>query len=94
MRRAHQSSVKVQFNDGQVRDIQKEPDDVFRCVCGKEFRHPISLRRHGKMCIGYTELNDSMEPTSDTLTAESINNGVTAEEDLGDCISLYFGRTY
>jgi len=94
VRRTHQLSVKVQFNNGEVRNIQKGYGDVFTCVCGKEFKHPISLRRHSKICIGFPEPNDGAEPAGNTLPAESINNdGVTAEEDLSDCIGLYFGRT-
>ena len=48
----HQLSVKVKFHNGEVTEVTKDEEDLFKCKCGKGFKLPVSLQRHGKNCRG------------------------------------------
>jgi len=50
VKRHHQLSVKVKFDNGHVIEIEKGDDDMFECKCGKKFKAPTSLRKHAKNC--------------------------------------------
>lgn len=100
VRRVHQSTVKVRFQNGEVREIQKGRDGSFTCNCGKVFKHPISVRQHGKQCIG-TELENNCEldngtsGSEDLMSEDSMNNSVVPEAgELGDCIGIHQMRIY
>ena len=50
VKRDHQSSVKVKFQNGEMTEVKKRMDDTFKCTCEKSFKLPDSLQRHGKSC--------------------------------------------
>lgn len=50
VKRDHQSSVKVKFQNDDVVEIKRTQDNTFKCRCGKSFKLPDSLRRHTKGC--------------------------------------------
>jgi uncharacterized C2H2 Zn-finger protein len=56
VKRDHQSSVKVKFQNGDVTEVKRAEDNTFKCKCGKSFKLPDSLRRHARTCRG--ELTD------------------------------------
>jgi len=50
VRRDHQLSVKIKFQNGDTTEVIKGEDNTFKCRCGKKFKIPDSLRRHVKSC--------------------------------------------
>jgi len=56
VKRDHQSSVKVKFQNGDVTEVKRAEDNTFKCKCGKSVKLPDSLRRHARTCRG--ELTD------------------------------------
>jgi uncharacterized C2H2 Zn-finger protein len=96
VRRNHQSSVKVQFRNGNVAEIKRGNDNAFKCNCGKIFKLPISLQKHTKDCSEkvascYGDLNDvdmlDEEDDSDVSeSCESDNNCVN--EIPADCFGM------
>jgi len=50
VKRHHQSSVKVKFQNGYVTEVKRGDDDTFKCNCGKPFKLPGSVRRHARSC--------------------------------------------
>lgn len=79
VKRDHQLSVKIRFQNGDVTEVKRGNDGTFKCKCDKKFRLPTSLRRHAKECKNeLTESErDEMEIESmdidDPDTSESIN---------------------
>jgi hypothetical protein len=52
VKRVHQESVKVTFSGDRVEAIKRGPDGEFKCICGKSFALPDSVRRHAKTWDG------------------------------------------
>jgi len=50
VRRDHQSSVKIKFQNGDVVEIKRAEDNTFKCRCERRFKLPTSLHRHAKNC--------------------------------------------
>ena len=69
------------MTNGTSMEIKKE-NGKFICQCSHGFKHPFSLQRHFKKCIG-----------TDGVTMEE-QNRVTAEEELMNCIGVYFRRLH
>jgi hypothetical protein len=84
VKRDHQLSVKIRFQNGDVMEVEKRNDGIFKCKCDKKFRLPISLRRHAKECK-----NELTESEQDEMEIESmdINNSDMSESmDMDDRI--------
>lgn len=73
VRRQHQTSVKVKYRNGLVREIRRGDDDAFKCGCGKTLKHPLSLHKHVKQC------NDEL-----TTPDEVIEQDMSPEENYSD----------
>ena len=67
VKRNHQSNVKVIFQNGDVSEIERAEDGMFKCKCGKSFQYPDSLRRHAKNC------NDRLAEIEEEREVESMN---------------------
>lgn len=52
IKRVHQGSDMVTFIDGTTARIKRDQEGVFKCVCGRVFRLPVSSRHHAKRCDG------------------------------------------
>src|SRR5438045_9089754 len=65
VKRDHQSSVKVKFQNGGVTEVKRAEDDTFKCKCGKIFKLLGSLRRYARICRG-----ELMEQEEDEREAE------------------------
>jgi uncharacterized Zn-finger protein len=86
----HQSFVNVKFQNGDVIEVEREEDNMFKCKCGKSFKHPNSLRRHAKGCSSkLVELEEG-----DRVSMDMDNNDVSESMDLycrvvpDDCFGL------
>jgi len=95
VRRVHQTMVKVKFLNGEVKEIEKQSDEIFVCDCSKVFKHPGSLHNHAKQCVG-VQLNDNRElAISLSRSGNSMNEYMTPEsEKLGDSIGIWFLSLY
>ena len=80
VRRDHQSSVKVKFQNGGVTEVKRETDNAFKCKCGKSFKLADSLRRHAKGCDD--ELTEREEKKSG---AELMN---VNDSDASECMNV------
>ena len=95
VRRYHQSSVKVKFQNGDVAEVKRGEDNAFKCKCGKSFKLPDSLRRHAKGCNG--ELIESEEDEEervlmdvddyDALQSMNIDDRIVPADCFGALIS-------
>jgi len=88
----HQSTIKVRFSNGKVREIAKLSDDGFQCDCGKVFQYPQSMHRHARRCSSLLLDENHME--SNVRVNLTDGNGVIESENLDDCIGIEFRRTY
>src|SRR6266496_3482886 len=50
VKRYHQSSVKVKYENGHVTEVKKGDDGTFKCQCRKSYKTPTSLWKHMKSC--------------------------------------------
>lgn len=65
----------------------KGRDGSFTCDCGKAFKHPISLRQHGRECVGAELENDAKLADNMSWPEDSMNKDEVPEaEELGDCM--------
>jgi uncharacterized C2H2 Zn-finger protein len=95
VRRNHQLSVKVKFQNGGVTEVKRGDDNMFICKCGKKFKLPDSLRRHVKSCReeqGQSEnaIEEDVqmrEGNSDTSETLNVN-----EEEVNDTLIDCFGE--
>jgi bifunctional DNA-binding transcriptional regulator/antitoxin component of YhaV-PrlF toxin-antitoxin module len=51
-RKAHQEEVRATLPGYSVEAIKRGPDGELKCICGKSFTLPDSVRRHAKTCKG------------------------------------------
>jgi uncharacterized C2H2 Zn-finger protein len=72
VKRDHQSSVKVKFQNGGATEVKRAEDNTFKCKCGKIFKLPGSLRRHARICRG-----ELMEQEEDGRGAELMDIDVS-----------------
>ena len=97
VRRDHQSSVKVKFQNGNVTEIKRGNDNAFKCNCGKTFKLPDSLQRHTKECSNEPESYNSELDDVDMLAEENDANVSESCESNGDCVNDIpadcFGKT-
>lgn len=95
VRSVHQATVQVRFQNGKLKEIQRGRDGSFTCDCGKVFKHPISLRRHGKQCVGAELENDVHSAENTSLLEDSMNEDEVGEaEEMGDCTGICLTRMY
>ena len=81
VKRDHQSSIKIKFQNGGVTEVKRAEDNTFKCKCGKIFKLPDSLRRHARICRD--ELTEQEEDEreaelmdmDDSDASESLNHG-------------------
>ena len=93
VRRDHQPSVKVQFRNGEVAEINRGNDNAFKCNCGKTFKSPMSLKRHTKECSNElashnSDLNDgdmSREEDDSDVSESCESNDNCVNEIPADC---------
>jgi uncharacterized C2H2 Zn-finger protein len=85
VKRHHQSSVKVKFQNGGVTEVKKGEDGKFKCKCGKSFKLPDSLRRHAKGCNG--ELTEPEEDEEEGALMDVLEDSDASESmDVDDRI--------
>jgi uncharacterized C2H2 Zn-finger protein len=96
VKRDHQSSVKVKFQNGGVTEVKRAEDNTFKCKCGKIFKLPGSLHRHAKGCNGeLTEPEEDEEEgalmdvleDSDASESMDMNERVVPADCFGALIS-------
>ena len=68
VKRDHRSSIKIKFQNGEVIEVKRAEDNIFKCKCGKTFKLPDSLRRHAKRCN-----NESTESYEEEVEVELMN---------------------
>jgi uncharacterized C2H2 Zn-finger protein len=82
VKRDHQSSVKVKFQNGGVTEVKKREDGSFKCKCGKSFRVPGSLQRHAKRCNG--ELAELEQDEREAGSMEVDDSDASESMDVDD----------
>jgi len=95
VRRNHQSSVKVKFQNGTVTEVQKGEDGRFNCKCGKSFKLPWSLQRHAKGCRG--ELAEPGQAEGEVPLQDDASESMDFDEEVvdeipADCYGALFSR--
>ena len=73
-------------------EVKREEDNTFKCICGKSFKFPDSLRRHAKKCSselvelekGRREVELMNVDDSDVSEHMELDDRVVAD----DCIGL------
>src|SRR5437667_5263793 len=86
VKRDHQSSVKVKFQNGGVTEVKRAEDNTFKCKCGKSFKLPDSLRRHVKGCND--ELTEPEEDEGEGMLMDVDDSDASELDDRvipGDC---------
>jgi hypothetical protein len=61
----------IKYMNGNMIQVNRNPDGIFKCGCGKSFQLPQSLQRHAKECNGISLASDE----------ESMNDDVSSEDD-------------
>ena len=92
----HQSSINIKFQDGDVVQIKRGEDNAFKCKCGKGFKLPVSLQRHGKNCKGELIAREEEERGAELMDASDLdasenmnmNDRVMPIDCIGTRISL------
>ena len=95
VRRDHQLAVKVNFQNGHVKEVTKEADGTFKCKCKKKFNLPSSLQRHAKRCNNeWVEVEDDRSEgglmnVDDTDASESmdLDSSLVPDDCYGPTIS-------
>lgn len=95
VKRDHQSSVKVKFQNGTMTEVKRAEDNTFKCKCGKGFKLPNSLHRHAKGCndeLTEPEQNEreagSMEiDDSDASESMNVDDRIVPADCFGALIS-------
>ena len=92
IKRHHQSSIKIKFDNGHVMKVKKREDDIFKCKCGKSFKASTSLRKHMKRCknksadVEQDEIEIKLMNIDDSDASESMNlNARIIVHDPIDC---------
>jgi uncharacterized C2H2 Zn-finger protein len=92
VRREHQSSVKIKYQNGVVAEVKRGEDNTFKCKCGKSVALPDSLQKHAKRCNDESmELEENEDEAmlmdvDDSSASESVN----AEDRMipADCFGM------
>src|SRR5271169_7082329 len=84
VKRDHQSSVKVKFQNGSVTEVKRAEDNTFKCKCGKGFKLPNSLHRHAKGCNG--ELAESEEDEEERVLMDVDDSDASESMNIDDRI--------
>jgi hypothetical protein len=91
----HQQEVKARFPRDVVRAIKRDVDGTFKCICGKRFTVPNSVRRHAKLCTGDgtgVDLAESVEQdarvTEDEQRLEEEGEGDTMIDLSYECTGI------
>lgn len=84
VKRDHQSSVKVKFQNGDETEVKRAEDNTFKCKCGKSFKLPDSLRRHARTCKD--ELTDSEQIERESELMDVDGSDASESLDLDDRI--------
>jgi hypothetical protein len=92
VKRDHQSSVKVKFDNGSAAEINKGQNGTFICKCEKRFKLSVTLRKHAKTCSGERgepenidmENEDMMEEVSDASGMEDSEERQVSDTSV-DC---------
>src|SRR5436190_12075861 len=79
VKRDHQSSVKVKFQNGGVTQVKRGEDNTFKCKCEKSFKLPDSLRRHAKRCN--SELTEIEEDEGEKVLMDVDDCDVSESDD-------------
>ena len=77
VRNIHQAKVQATFPRDRVEVIKRSPEGEFKCICGKNFSLPDSVRRHAKTCM-------AMEGALGTVMNEGDGEGGVEEEPESD----------
>ena len=99
VKRYHQSSVKVKYYDGHVREVKKGVDGTFKCRCEKSFKAPTSLRKHAKTCREERDVSENihmenvnmMEEVSDASGMEESEETQVSDTPV-DCFGALIYR--
>jgi uncharacterized C2H2 Zn-finger protein len=90
VRRDHQSSVTVKYQNGSVKEVKRAADNTFKCKCEKSFKLPDSLRRHVKGC---NDESGELEEDEDEIVLMDADDSDASElmdvEDMAvpiDCV--------
>lgn len=82
VKRDHQSSVKVKFENGSVAEVKKEEDGTFICKCEKRFNLSVTLRKHAKTCRGESSESEDIHMNDiDVIEETSDASGMEDHED-------------
>ena len=76
VRRDHQSSIKIKFQNDDVAKVKRGENNAFKCKCGKSFKFPNSLRRHGK---GYNDELTKSEKDDEERVLMNVNDSDALE---------------
>ena len=82
VKRDHQSSVKVKFQNGDVTEVKRAEDNTFKCKCEKSFKLPDSLRRHAKRC------NDELTEPEEDEEEEGALMDVLEDSDASESMDV------
>jgi Zinc finger, C2H2 type len=82
IRRDHQVLVRVKFPNGNTIMIQKGTEGKFKCDCGREFNHPISIQRHGKLC-NYSEIYGNKGSNNESGYISQVNTSQQKFDNIG-----------
>jgi hypothetical protein len=77
VKRDHQSSVKIKFQNGSVTEVKRAEDNTFKCKCGKDFKLPNSLHRHAKECKD--ELTEPEEDEEEVILMDVLEDSDASE---------------
>lgn len=92
VRNVHQVEVNVTFLDNSSEGIKRDPDGQFKCICGKRFSLPDSLRRHARTCTRTeeeAEASENDEEEEETVVTEGGPAEAEVEpEEMVDDVSM------
>src|SRR5436305_14641830 len=92
VKRDHQSSVKMKFENESVTEVTKEADETFKCKCEKTFKLSITLRRHAKSCNDeLMKLESKTQLMNDASKSMNFNDEMI-DETSADCFDTLFSH--
>jgi len=93
VKRDHQSSAKVKFQNGDMTEVKRAKDNTFKCKCGKSFKLPDSLRRHARTCrdeLTEPEQIERVIPLFDDASESMDFNDEVVDDISADCYGALF----